>query len=136
MMGGPFFLCFCFCFVLFVFHFSKPLKKILGLPKWKFSTGKKHFTPGKKSGKMTLPPQKNFPVTPLDILKIAEGTANSQDCILCNNIFGFKPFHSFIFFILHHLYYCYRCSTVTNSYLAKDKIMNWTMLHLLIFSML
>ena len=30
-----------------------------------FFTGKKHFMPGKKSGKMTLPPQKNFPVTPL-----------------------------------------------------------------------
>ena len=27
--------------------FSKPLKFVLGLPKWKFSTGKKHFTPGK-----------------------------------------------------------------------------------------
>ena len=26
-------------------------------------TGKKHFTVGKKSGKMTLPPQKKFPVT-------------------------------------------------------------------------
>ena len=25
----------------------------------------KHFTPGKKSGKITLPPQKNMPVTPL-----------------------------------------------------------------------
>ena len=30
-----------------------------------FLLGKEHFTPGKKSGKMTLPPQKNFPVTPL-----------------------------------------------------------------------
>ena len=28
--------------------FSKPLKFVLGLPKWKFSSGKKHFTPGKK----------------------------------------------------------------------------------------
>ena len=25
----------------FSFHFSKPLKLVLGLPKWKFSTGKK-----------------------------------------------------------------------------------------------
>ena len=59
---------FIFCFVLFCFvfasHFSKPLKFVLGLPKWKFPTGKKHFTPGKKSGKMTAPP-KNFPVTPM-----------------------------------------------------------------------
>ena len=37
----------------------------MGVPKWKFSTGKKHFKPGKKSGKMTLAPQKNFPVMPL-----------------------------------------------------------------------
>ena len=36
-----------------------------GLSKWKFSTGKKHFTPGKTSEKMTLLPQKNFPVMPL-----------------------------------------------------------------------
>ena len=41
----------------------------LGLPKLKFTTGKKHFTPGKKSGKMTLPPQKNYPVTPLLIFE-------------------------------------------------------------------
>ena len=53
---GPFF---------FAFHFWKRRKFVLGLPKWEFSTGKKHFTPGKKSGKMTLPPQKNMPVTPL-----------------------------------------------------------------------
>ena len=31
---------------------------VLGLPKWEFSTGKKHFTPGKKSGKMTFPLRK------------------------------------------------------------------------------
>ena len=41
------------------------MKFVFGVPKWTFSTGKKHFTPGKKSGKMTLPPQKIFPVTPL-----------------------------------------------------------------------
>ena len=43
-------------FFSFSFHFSKPLIFVLSLPKWEFSTGKKHFTPGKKSGKMTLPP--------------------------------------------------------------------------------
>ena len=32
-----------------------------------FLQGKKHFTLGKKSGKMTLPPQKNMPVTPMPI---------------------------------------------------------------------
>ena len=50
---------------------EKPLKFVLGLPKLKFSTGKKHFTPGQKSGKITLSPQKNFPVTPL-----SKGEAN------------------------------------------------------------
>ena len=55
---GPF-------FFFFAFHFWKRKKFVLGLPKWEFSTGKKHFTPGKKSGKMTLPPQKNMPVMPL-----------------------------------------------------------------------
>ena len=51
--------------LFFAFHFWKRRKIILGLPKWEFSTGKKHFTPGKKTGKMTLPSQKNMPVTPL-----------------------------------------------------------------------
>ena len=57
--------CFVLVFFFFAFHFPKPLKFVLGLSKWKFSTGQKHFTPGKKSGKLTLPSQKNFPVTPL-----------------------------------------------------------------------
>ena len=51
------------------FHFSKWLKFVLGQPKWEFSTGKKYFTLGKKSGKITLPPQKNILVTPLPILE-------------------------------------------------------------------
>ena len=37
------------------FRLFKPLKFVLGLRKWKFSTGKKHFKPGKKSGKIILP---------------------------------------------------------------------------------
>ena len=75
MRRGPFCLFFSFLFFSFLFffflllfacHFSKPRKFVLGLPKWKFSTGKKHFTPGKKSGKMTLTPsEKKFPITPL-----------------------------------------------------------------------
>ena len=32
-----------------------------------FLPGIKHFSPGKKSGKMTLPPQKNMSVTPLNL---------------------------------------------------------------------
>ena len=39
---------FSFFFFSFPFHLSKPLKFVLGLPKWEFSTGKNHFTPGKK----------------------------------------------------------------------------------------
>ena len=49
----------------FSFYFSNPLKFVLGLTKWKFSTGKKHFTPAKKSGKITLPLRKKIPGTPL-----------------------------------------------------------------------
>ena len=59
---------FFFFFFFLAFHFWKRRKFVLGLPKWEFSTGKKHFMPGKKSGKMTLPPQKNMPGTPLPIL--------------------------------------------------------------------
>ena len=49
-----------FFFFFFYFPFSKWLKFVLGLPKWKFSAGKRHFTPGKKSRKMTLPLRKIF----------------------------------------------------------------------------
>ena len=56
-------------FFFFASHFSKPLKFVLGLPNWKFSTRKKHFMQGKKQTnkqtKMTLPPQKYFSVMPL-----------------------------------------------------------------------
>ena len=51
-----------FFFFFFFFTFQKWMKFVFGLPKWKFSTGKKHFTPGKKSGKMILPLRKIFPV--------------------------------------------------------------------------
>ena len=49
---------------IFFFHFLKPLKLF-----WVYHTGdflprKKHITPGKYSGKMTLPPLKKFPLTP------------------------------------------------------------------------
>ena len=58
----------------FSFHFSKRLKFVLGVPKREFYTGKKDFTRGKKSGKMTLPPQKNIPLTHwmsvFDIIKL------------------------------------------------------------------
>ena len=40
---------------LFSFYFSKPLKLVLGLPKWKFSTGKK-ISRWEKNQEMTLPP--------------------------------------------------------------------------------
>ena len=58
---------FFFFFVLFTFR--KPLKLFWGLPKWKFLPEKAKITPGKKSGKVTLPLlQKNFPVKPLLLL--------------------------------------------------------------------
>ena len=71
-----FFVLNCFCFVLFCFvlvcvgffffffffffgfHFSKSLKFVLSLPKWEFSTGKKHFTPGKNQQKWLAPSEK------------------------------------------------------------------------------
>ena len=73
MRRGPFFffVCVCVCFVFafffffFAFHFSKLLKFVVGLPKQEFSAWKKHFTPGKKSRKMTLPPLKTIPLMPL-----------------------------------------------------------------------
>ena len=56
---------FIFFFFFFFCHFSKTLKFVLGLTKWEFSNRKKYFTPGKKLGKMTLPPLKNILLTPL-----------------------------------------------------------------------
>ena len=49
------------------FFFSKTTEICFGSTKMGifFFTGKKHYTPGKKSGKMTLPHLKNFPLTPL-----------------------------------------------------------------------
>ena len=60
-----FFFFFFFFFLLFTFENDGNLFFVLGLPKWEFSTGKSRFHAGKKSGKMTLPAQKNMPVTPL-----------------------------------------------------------------------
>ena len=59
--GHLLFFFFFFFFFFFAFHFSKPLKFVLGLPKWKFSTRKKYFTVGKNQEKITLPPLQNFP---------------------------------------------------------------------------
>ena len=69
MSRGTFFFFYLFIYLfIFAFYFSKCLKFDLGLPKWKFSTP---FHDGeKKLGKMTLPPQKMFPVTPLHATKI------------------------------------------------------------------
>ena len=56
-----------FCFVLFFFFFfllftlQKQLKFV-----WVYQNG--NFLQGKKSGKMILPPQKNFSVTPLTLV--------------------------------------------------------------------
>ena len=58
-----------FSFSLFFSFFWKPLTFVWTLPKWKFLPGKKHFTPGKKLGKVSLPPPpplwKNIPLAPL-----------------------------------------------------------------------
>ena len=49
---------FFFFFFFFPFHFWKWRKFVLGVPKGEFSTEKKHFTPGKKSGKLLCPLRK------------------------------------------------------------------------------
>ena len=53
-------------FILLLLFFSKPLNEIcFGSTKMEiFYREKRHFTRGKKSGKMTLPPLKNIPFTP------------------------------------------------------------------------
>ena len=40
---------FFLCFAFFAFHSSKPLKFVLGLPKWEFSTGKKTISHGENN---------------------------------------------------------------------------------------
>ena len=72
------FFCFCFCFFVFVLFCFSLLGKQWNFfgctkngnfhrEKAKLTPGivKSDFTRGKKSGKVTLSPQKNFPVTPL-----------------------------------------------------------------------
>ena len=44
-----------FFFFFLAFHFWKWQKFVLGLPKWEFSTWKKHFTPGKNQEKWLCP---------------------------------------------------------------------------------
>ena len=55
---------FSFLFFLFTFHFSEGLKFVLNQYGY-FLLGKSISQQEKKSGKMTLPPQKKFPVMPL-----------------------------------------------------------------------
>ena len=56
---------FFFFFFFLLFTFEKDGNLFWVYQNGKFLPGKKHFTPGKKSGKMTFPPQKNMPVAPL-----------------------------------------------------------------------
>ena len=51
---------FFFFFFFFAFHFWKRRKFVLGLPKWEFSIGKKHFTPGKKIRKNDFAPSEKY----------------------------------------------------------------------------
>ena len=48
--------------LIFSFHFENNgnQKFVLGLPKSEFSTGKKHITSGKKSGKNYLAPSEKY----------------------------------------------------------------------------
>ena len=51
-------------FFFFAFHFWKRRKFVLGLPKWEFPTGKKHFTPGKNQEKWLCPLRKIYQLRP------------------------------------------------------------------------
>ena len=61
------FVLFCFVF-FFAFHFSKPLKSVLGQLKWEFSTRKRHFTPGKNQEKLLCPLLKVFLWSPWSLV--------------------------------------------------------------------
>ena len=66
-------------FLSFFFSLLKTTKICFGSPKIEIFYRGKHFTPEKKSGKMTLFPQKNFPVTPLgSIYKDVSLTTNKS----------------------------------------------------------
>ena len=54
-------------FFSFAFHFSKPLKFVLRLPRMGIFFREKSFHARKKSGNITLPPLKNIPLMPLVI---------------------------------------------------------------------
>ena len=56
-----------FFFFSFAFHFWKWQKFVLGLPKSEFSTGKKHFTPGKKIRKNNFAPSEKCLLCPCAI---------------------------------------------------------------------
>ena len=51
-------------FFFFAFHFSKRWKFVSGVPKWKFSTGKKNFTRKKIRKKDFATSEKNFLLRP------------------------------------------------------------------------
>ena len=96
-----------FFFFFFSFHFSKPLKFVLSLPKWEFSSGKKHFTPGKKIRKKWLPPLKNIPLTPLIVAKkVPEYLLSSVDSMRTH-----LPYESISFWFTLDLHY-HRASAI------------------------
>ena len=56
---------FFFLFFFLLFNFQNHWNLFWVYQNGNFLPGRKTFTPGKKSGKMTLPPLKNIPLTPL-----------------------------------------------------------------------
>ena len=81
-----FFFFFSFFFFFFAFHFSKPLEFVWGAPKWKISTGKKYISRLEKPRKVTLPPLKNIPFTPLG-LGIPVQKESSRQLILLEYVY-------------------------------------------------
>ena len=82
---GISFVCCLFCFVLFCFFFFsfcfsllKTTETCFGSTRMGIFYRKKTFHAGKKSGKMTLPPQKNMPVTPLAAIHMPPSGSTSN----------------------------------------------------------
>ena len=61
---------------------EKPLKFVLGLPKWKFSTGKRHLTPGKNQENDFPPPLTNIPLLTLPDIRLSYTPRRMGHCFI------------------------------------------------------
>ena len=75
MSRGPFFFFFNYLFIFFCFSLLKMTKICFGLLIWKFSTRKKHFTPGKNQEKLLYPLKKIFLLRPCIMIWVRKSDA-------------------------------------------------------------